>query len=209
MIFQNVFYDGSNYIVFDQEWFERNIPLEFLIYRSIKQLYFQYPNIENIIQKNLILEKFNLSRFVNIFDKIEEMWQKDIMDLNMYNFYQDKWRRINSLEDIKFSYNQEIGKLHAEKSSLERKIIELQIENNDKIKDLEKKIFDLYSENTKIQKEYSEIQKEYNEKIKNLEENFNQLEIENNEKKLELEQIKSIRLYKIYCFFKKGFKNGK
>jgi len=122
LIFQNAFYDGNKYIIFDQEWYEEALPLEFLMYRSIKQLFFQYNELERKINKEELYKKYNIEEFISIFEQLEEKWQKEIVDDELLNFYSEKWSRIISLEDIKFKYNQELGKVYKQKDELQNEV---------------------------------------------------------------------------------------
>ena len=122
LIFQNVFYDEKEYIVFDQEWYEEPLPLEFLMYRSIKQLFFQYNNLEKKVNKEQLYKKYNIENYKLIFDELEDKWQKEMVDNNVLSFYQEKWTRIISIEDIKYRYNQELGKIYAQRDELQKEI---------------------------------------------------------------------------------------
>ena len=131
LIFQNVFYDGSEYILFDQEWYEEPLPLEFIMYRSIKQLFFVHRELEKKIKKEEIYSKYNLESYIEVFEKLEEAWQEQLVDEEMLKFYSEKWSRIISVEDIKFKNNQELGKVYLEKDNLQKEKNEIQKELNE------------------------------------------------------------------------------
>ncbi len=122
LIFQNVFYNGKEYIVFDQEWYEEPLPLEFIMYRSIKQLFFQYSNLEKKVDKEQLYKKYNIEDYISIFDELDDKWQNQMVDDNILSFYQEKWNRIISIEDIKYRYNQELGKIYAQRDKLQEEI---------------------------------------------------------------------------------------
>lgn len=73
LIFQNIFYIDDKYFFFDQEWFEENLPVEFIIYRSFvynKELQ------ENIDIKELY-KKFNITdKNIEIFTKLDNKLQQ-------------------------------------------------------------------------------------------------------------------------------------
>ena len=126
LVFQNIFYDGNGeYILFDQEWFEEGVPIELIMYRSINQLVFQHNNIKNKIDLDKLYEKYNIKKYKNIFDELEEKWQKTLVDKNVLDFYTEKWKRIISIEDIKFNYEQKLGKIYAERDKLSNENKEL------------------------------------------------------------------------------------
>ena len=136
LVFQNVFFDGSKYIIFDQEWYEAPLPIEFLMYRSIKQLFFQHKELELKIDKNELYIKYNIEKFIDIFDKLEEKWQENIVNEEVFLFYSEKWNRIISLEDIKFRYNQEFGKIYSQRDSLQNEVTLLKQSNELKEKEI-------------------------------------------------------------------------
>ena len=119
LVFQNIFYDGkSEYLLFDQEWYEEGVPLELIMYRSIGQLAFQHNNIKEKINFDKLYEKYNIKKYIKIFNELEEKWQKTLVDKDILDFYTEKWKRIISIEDIKFNCEQELGKVYAEKDNL-------------------------------------------------------------------------------------------
>ena len=119
LVFQNIFYDGkSEYLLFDQEWYEEGVPLELIMYRSIGQLAFQHNNIKGKINFDKLYEKYNIKKYIKTFNELEEKWQKTLVDKDILDFYTEKWKRIISIEDIKFNCEQELGKVYAEKDNL-------------------------------------------------------------------------------------------
>lgn len=133
LIFQNVFYDGNEYIVFDQEWYGQGVPLEFIMYRSIKRIFFQHNDMENKIKKEELYIKYNIKDFIEDFDQLEEKWQEEIIDKDIYDFYSQKWSSIKSIEDIKFEFNKRLGAVYQEKDEVEKQY-------NEKIQQLQKEL---------------------------------------------------------------------
>ena len=129
LIFQNVFYDGNEYIVFDQEWGDIAIPIEFIMYRSIKQFFFLNKELENKIDKEKIYAKYKIDKYIAVFEQLEEAWQKTIVDEEILKFYAEKWNSIISIEDMKFKSNQELGKVYLEKDKLQLEFNKKQEEN--------------------------------------------------------------------------------
>ncbi len=172
LTFTNVFYNGNEYVLFDQEWYEEGVPLEFIMYRSIKQLFFQHSGLENKVNLNEIYQKYNIERFIPKFDELEEKWQQSMIDKNIMEFYSEKWTRNISIEDIKFRFNQQLGTVYKEKDKLELENKELreELQNNQKshiqeemqeyekiIEDLQKKIQELQHRENKLQKELTDM----------------------------------------------------
>lgn len=123
LLFENVFYSGDEYIIFDQEWREEGIPLEYMLYRALKKLFKENANLEEYV--NEIYEKYNIKSYINVFEEIDEIWQEQIIDEDIFSFYSEKWNRLISIEDIKYKYNQELGKIYKERDELLNEINKL------------------------------------------------------------------------------------
>ena len=154
LIFQNVFYDGNEYIVFDQEWYEEGVPLEFIMYRSIKKIFFQHNELENKINKEELYSRYNITDFIKEFDMLEEKWQENIIDKNIYDFYSQKWSCIKSIEDIKLDFNKRLGAVYYEKDEAqkeyEEKINCLHKELENVKKQLKDKTIELENKDTQL-----------------------------------------------------------
>ncbi len=129
LVFQNIFYDGNEYILFDQEWYEEGVPLELIMYRSIQQLVFQHNNIAKKINLKELYKKYNIENYIKIFDNLEEKWQNTLIDKKILDFYSEKWSRIISIEDIKFNFEKRIGAVYTEKDKLYEENRELKEKN--------------------------------------------------------------------------------
>ncbi len=118
LVFQNVFYDGSEYIVFDQEWYEKNAPIEQIMYRSIKSLFFQHNYLENKIDVNELYKRFNIQDKIERFEKQENKLQDQIVDSQILKFYSEKWNAMTSIEDIKMKYQKQLEQAYLQNQQL-------------------------------------------------------------------------------------------
>ena len=150
LIFQNVFYDGNEYIVFDQEWYQQGVPLEFIIYRSIQKIFFEHSDIANKVNKEELYEKYNITEYIKEFEELEEKWQQDIIDNEIFQFYSQKWNCIKSIEDIKMEFYKKISALYQEKD-------ELEIEHNQKINNIQQQLEHTQKQLEKTQKQLTEL----------------------------------------------------
>ena len=127
MTFENTFFDSENneYILFDQEWYEKNIPIKFIIMRAIKNLYEYNPNIEKRIPIKILLEKYNLLEYVEEFNKREKVFQEDVRDKEKENFYAKQYDYKITSEEIK-KIIQDIKKLDKDNVELIEEIKRLQ-----------------------------------------------------------------------------------
>lgn len=63
MIFDNIFADGDKYYVIDCEWiFDFPIPLEFVVWRAINELYSKHKKLYELIEKNELMHLYNIDK---------------------------------------------------------------------------------------------------------------------------------------------------
>lgn len=136
MILQNIFYIDDKYFFYDQEWIEANIPIEFLIYRTIAY------NTEVVKHLNLkeLLNEFNIT------DKNISLFQILDNKLQEYTRNNDAWRihiKVNDLNKIIENLNaksEEIKKLQNDKEKITQDCKKLLNEKDARIKLLEENI---------------------------------------------------------------------
>ena len=95
LIFQNCFVIDNKYYFYDQEWMEENMPLEFIIYRAVTYL----GNAEKEIDANKILEGLGLKNYINIFDELENILQKQIKDDIIWRIHAENNKTIKNMYD--------------------------------------------------------------------------------------------------------------
>lgn len=107
LIFQNCFYINNEFYFYDQEWYEENIPIEFIMYRAIK--YFN--KLSSYIAKDEMYEKLNISKEqIDIFNKLDDKLQEKIRDREIWEILIDKDARrklikLNELEQENIHLN--------------------------------------------------------------------------------------------------------
>lgn len=83
MTFKNCFYINNDLFFFDQEWNEKNMPSEYILYRSI--LYTislrRYINIEELF------EKYDIKKYLDLFKKLDDKLQEKIRDDKIWKTY--------------------------------------------------------------------------------------------------------------------------
>lgn len=84
MVPKNCFYIDNKYYFFDQEWMEKYLPVEFIIYRSIINSY----DLVKKIDVDKLLEKIGLLEYRELFDRIENYLRKRIVD-------EEKLKKLN------------------------------------------------------------------------------------------------------------------
>ena len=100
LIFQNCFYIDNNFYFYDQEWFEENIPIEFIIYRSIEYL----GNTSNKIDKNELFKENNILEYVDIFKRLENAIQSNIKDERIWKIHASNNITVKNLYDTSVHY---------------------------------------------------------------------------------------------------------
>ena len=87
--FENIFYDNG-YVFYDQEWKFDNIPLEFILYRSINNLYtYNSKKLGNFIEKDELFEKLTIKDYIIYFEELEKKIQTEILDEDVINEYRE------------------------------------------------------------------------------------------------------------------------
>ena len=149
MIAKNCFYIDGNFNFFDQEWEEKYIPVEFIIYRSIINSY------ELVLNTNIdaILEKLDLLKFKDLFNLIDLKLQEKIFDKDIYECMYNK--NANRVNDLIEKYNNQKNDILLKENyikKLEKILDDFKIEENKKLEYIES----LKQDNMKKQ-EYIEI----------------------------------------------------
>ena len=104
---QNCFYMDNELWIYDQEWYEKNVPLEFIIYRNIVYT----TDLEEIVSKKELFDKFKITKYVELFEKLDLAIQNKIRNEYMWNLY------VNSTERV--------GKRHREIAEINNALAEL------------------------------------------------------------------------------------
>ena len=73
--FQNCFEIDNDLYVYDQEWIDNNVPVEYIIYRDI--LIFE--ELKKRVDINELYERLNLSKYVELFYKLVKATEEKIM----------------------------------------------------------------------------------------------------------------------------------
>lgn len=189
LVFENTFMIDNNFVFFDQEWVVDNLPLEFILYRAINNMYMYNSEIEEIIARKEFLEKFNLLNYLSMFEEIEKVIQNVIIDREIMQYYNKYGNVVINVKDIAKKYD----KLSTENFELTSNLSLLKDEEKKK----EEYIQELIKEKAKIEAkatllEIEEKKKEdYIQKLTEQNEKVGLLEEENKKKEKYIEEIKS------------------
>lgn len=123
LVFENAFIDEKeNFIFYDQEWYEENVPIEFILYRAINNLYMYSFDINEIIPKIEIFKHFNIYEYISLFDKLEKCIQNKILDSNMIKYSSKSYDFKVNIKEQK----ETIISLNNDKNILNNRIKELE-----------------------------------------------------------------------------------
>ena len=125
LIFQNCFYVNGEFFFYDQEWCEKNLPIEYIMYRAIKYFvrlkkYISDEEMYSILE----IDKSKIKLFDELDNKIQEkirnpvMWQLNTQGENVI----DLKRKVLTL-------NHEVNLLNIEKTEKEQKLAQAEQKN--------------------------------------------------------------------------------
>ncbi len=170
LIFSNCLVKNDEIYIYDQEWFEENIPIEFILYRSI--LYCR--ELSNNININEIYKKEGIIDFIDVFSQLENKLQDKIVDKEIWNLHYNTVKEIGKVKTIIQEYrkrsamtNQHVENLEKTTKDLEEICNELQL----KEKELRKENQELKKENDSLKNNVDELSLgiiEYKNGIENL-----------------------------------------
>ena len=150
MTFKNCFYIDNDFYFFDQEWDEPNLPVEYILYRSILYTI----SLRRFIKIEDLLEKYNLTKYLELFKKLDDKMQEMVRDDETWKSYKQ-----NNIIDIDAT-KQELINQNIRNKAQEQEIENLNIRSNAQkaeADNLKEQIRNLTEENKKLRKQYIRI----------------------------------------------------
>lgn len=145
IVFENTFLKDDEFLFFDQEWYEDAVPLEFLLYRAIQNLYAYNSEIESKYLKQEMFKYFKIEEYIDIFEEIEKIIQNNIIDdtsvefnnqslkmLKDINYTSILVNQINDFEENDRKQNQYIKDLEQDNANKQKYIEALEEDNRNK-----------------------------------------------------------------------------
>ena len=146
LIPKNCFLVGNEFLFFDQEWVEKYLPVEYIIYRAI-----QNSNLTEE-KKNRIKEKYGLEENTELFEKLEEKFREKVIDKEM----------LHEIFNRKTSNREEIvaTMIHYRnlKSVAEQEVLALKQNNEVKQQEIQKAQEEIKRKQEEIQKIQTELE---------------------------------------------------
>jgi GT2 family glycosyltransferase len=130
---QNCFYIDNELYIYDQEWYEENIPIEFIFYRNA----FYINNLHKYISREELLKIYNLEKYTEIFEKLDTLLQNNLRNLYVWNLHcrsvgsiGQKGRTIIIKNAEVEALKQNISNLNSNENNLQQNIISLKDKNS-------------------------------------------------------------------------------
>ena len=108
--FQNCLVIDDELYMFDQEWIEEDIPIEFIIYRSILTFY----ELNRIIDREELYDRLNFKKYINIFEKLESKISSKIISKDQISIFNRPVKNVRGLYIQNEQYKKQIDKLEQE-----------------------------------------------------------------------------------------------
>ena len=113
LVYENTFKLEDGFYIFDQEWYFENTPIEFIIYRAIKNLYAYNKYIKETIPFEEICEKYKISKYIEKFIELETAIQDYVSDSKIKKLYLKNMKNkiIEDKEEYKANLNKNLKKI--------------------------------------------------------------------------------------------------
>lgn len=102
LIFQNCLVQNNELFIYDQEWYEENVPIEFILYRAI--LYFT--QLRECEKQEHLYKKLGLIEFVEYFEELDQKLQIQILDEKFWELHEKKVNGIMNVSLILDNYEE-------------------------------------------------------------------------------------------------------
>lgn len=149
LIFHNAFYINEELYFYDQEWFEYNVPIEFIIYRTIA--YFSIAH--SFIKTEELYKRLGLENYLKIFQELDGKLQEKIRDKNIWKRHlrtQTGQTLLNLYNNLIDEFNEYKKKYNQNIVDENKRIIDDNTELNEKNRELENRVNELEKKIEKI-----------------------------------------------------------
>ena len=131
LIFQNCFYVNGEFFFYDQEWCEKNLPIEYIMYRAIKY----FVRLKKYISDEEMYSILEIDKSkIKLFDELDDKIQEEIRNSAMWQL-NTQGENVIELKRKVLTLKHEVNLLNIEKAENEQKLT--QVEQIDIQKDQE------------------------------------------------------------------------
>ncbi|MBP3255730.1 MAG: hypothetical protein J6M60_04505 [Clostridia bacterium] len=102
LVFENTFYneEEKQFIIFDQEWYREDIPVDYILYRAIENLYAHNKSLNNYLPKEEMKKRYNIIESED-YIKLEQSLQEEVIDQERRKMYGKQYDYMISAEEVK------------------------------------------------------------------------------------------------------------
>ena len=102
VLFDNVFYNNDELIIFDYEWFvDCGLPIKFIFWRSVKEFYEKHKYSTSLVSKEEIYQTFEISdEMILVFYQWEGFFSANYVKMMDKSVYQKKTISLSKVESI-------------------------------------------------------------------------------------------------------------
>ena len=122
LIFQNCFVIDNKFYFYDQEWMEKNLPLEFIIYRAI----FYLGSTEKTLDVNKIYSEMGLLEYIEVFEQLENILQEKVRSNEIWNIHAKNNKTVKNMHDEFVHIRNVTSENHEKQMQESRNTIEIQ-----------------------------------------------------------------------------------
>lgn len=80
MLLRNAFWINGQAYWFDQEWVLDNTPAKFVLYKAVGELYLSFPEMETVLPKNAVADRFGLLPVWDAFGELHKLFIDSVGD---------------------------------------------------------------------------------------------------------------------------------
>ena len=91
--FQNCLLINDELFMYDQEWLEENMPIEFILYRAI----LIFNELNRLIDREKLFEKLDLIKYKTIFNKLEEKISSEIISKHIMSIWNRPVKNVRGI----------------------------------------------------------------------------------------------------------------
>ena len=124
---KNCFIIHGKLYVFDQEWVDYNVPVEFIYYRMIMNT----PNLINKFGHDNLLDEFGIYEHLGLFQELDKEFTEGVFDEKVHNIYFRQYSNIKEVASKEKLYQNRANVLEKEVENLseENRLLNLELED--------------------------------------------------------------------------------
>lgn len=104
----NCFWNDNEYLVYDQEFYLKRIPVNVMLWRTLVVIYNNNPTRESILSRNYFIDRYNMRDGLKEYQRIATQFIKDLRNQEELSVYNHMYRdTIKNIEDNRKAFEKE------------------------------------------------------------------------------------------------------